>query len=171
MNVSTKLSRKKQAEEFQLIKSLANSINDRHHKNQKFEGKKDNALQMFGCYVTETLTTLEPKMKHLAQHHINNLLFQAQMGSLGQEPRTAVMKGNYQRNQVHNQHFNWSTPSSNVAPSTCESTNLSQSHMNSCPPNQPLPDFVIRRSQVHFANTAQRRWVEDGEEKTSEELH
>ena len=109
MNVSSKLSRKKPAEEeFQLIKSLANSINDRHHKKQKFEGKKDNALQMFGCYVTETLTTLEPKMKHLAQHHINNILFQVQMGSLGQEPSTAVMQGNYQcnqLNQVHNQHF------------------------------------------------------------------
>ena len=118
MNVSSKLSRKKQPEEeFQLIKGLANSINERYCKKPKLGDKKDNALKMFGCYVTETLTTLEPKMKHLAQHHINNILFQAQMGSLG-EANTAIGQTNIQCNQAHTQHYNRpnSTPISKVVP-------------------------------------------------------
>ena len=170
MNLVGKLSRKKQAEEeFQLIKGLATSINDRNRKKQKAEGKKDNALHMFGCYVTETLTTLEPKMKHLAQHHINNILFQAQMGSLGQEAKTATSQDNYQHNQQNIQHYNWGTPNSHVAPSTFES-NLSQFHVNSWP-NQPLHNFATRRSPVNLANTGHESWVDGGHEKSYENLH
>ena len=146
MNVSSKLSRKNQAEEeFQLIKGLANSINERYSKKPKLGERKDNALKMFGCYVTETLTTLEPKIKHLAQHHINNILFQAQMGSLG-EANTAI-------GQAHTQHYHRpnSMPISNVAPSTFES-NLSQFHTNNWLTNQSVPDFVTRRSPVEGEN-------------------
>ena len=163
------MSRKKQAdEEFQLIKGLANSINDRCRKKQKLESKKDDALQMFGCYVTETLTALEPQMKHLAQHHINNILFQAQMGSLGQEPHAVLGQTNIQPNKVHNQCYNRPTSSPNVGPNTSES-NLSQFHINSWLTNQSSSDSVARRSPVNFGPG---NWVEDHlRGKTYEELH
>ena len=56
---------------------------------------------MFGCYGTETLTAIEPKMKHLAQRHIHNTQFQAQIGSLGQETNTAISEANDPCNQQH----------------------------------------------------------------------
>ena len=61
VNLVGKLSRKKTGRRVSAIKGLATSINDRNRKKQKAEGKKDNALHMFGCYVTDTLTALEPK--------------------------------------------------------------------------------------------------------------
>ncbi|CAB4036505.1 Hypothetical predicted protein, partial [Paramuricea clavata] len=78
-----KLSRRKQAEqEFEPIKGLATSIAERQNKRHKTADTHDEPMSSFGRYVTESLAELEPRMTHLSKHHINNVLFQAQMGTL-----------------------------------------------------------------------------------------
>ena len=99
-------------EEFKLIKGLAESI--RENKKPK-ENNQISAVEMFGKYVTESLSELEPRMRHIAQHYISEILFNAQMGTLGQ---THITNNNhqmyYQQNmqqnmqQDPNQQINWS---------------------------------------------------------------
>ena len=74
----------KQREEAELpvLKGIANSLS-------KYAGKKtksanDGQSETFGSYVCETLQELEPVDRNIAQQCINNILFQAQMGTLNQ---------------------------------------------------------------------------------------
>ncbi|XP_046863222.1 uncharacterized protein LOC124456965 [Xenia sp. Carnegie-2017] len=78
-----KNSRKKQAEEeYHLIKGLAKSMSEKKNKKLKTDNKQKNQTDTFGRYVSYTLAELEPKVRFVAQHHINNILFQAQSGEL-----------------------------------------------------------------------------------------
>lgn len=101
-----KLSRRDQAaQEFELIKGLATSIAERQNKRQKTADTHDESMSTFGRYVTESLADLEPRMKNLAKHHINNVLFQAQMGTLScQEGNSAALSS-----APSSQH-NWFAP-------------------------------------------------------------
>ena len=77
------LKNKLQEEEFEVMKGLASSIaqNNKKKKNAKPEGGESEA---FGNFVIESMKKLDPTMQHIVQYHINNILFQAQMGMLGQ---------------------------------------------------------------------------------------
>ena len=78
-----KLSRRKQAEqEFELIKGRTTSIAERQKKRPKPADTHNESMSSFGRYVNESLAELEPRMTNLAKHHISNVLFQAQMGTL-----------------------------------------------------------------------------------------
>lgn len=71
---------KRDEEEFQLMKGLASSLSNRY-KHAK-QTKQDSAVDVFGSYVTKTLSELNQPMRNIAQFQINNILFQAQMGTL-----------------------------------------------------------------------------------------
>lgn len=43
-----------------------------------------NPSDAFGHYVTQTLSELDPKVRYVAQHRINTILFKAQTGDLVQ---------------------------------------------------------------------------------------
>ena len=62
------------------MKGLASSISARN-KHPK-QVKQDSAVDVFGSYVTKTLSELNQPMRNIAQFQINNILFQAQMGTL-----------------------------------------------------------------------------------------
>jgi hypothetical protein len=72
-----------QEEEFEVMKGLASSIaqNNKEKKKAKPEGGESEA---FGNFVIESMKKLDPTMQHIVQYHINNILFQAQMGMLVQ---------------------------------------------------------------------------------------
>ena len=82
-----KPSRKKQAEEeYKLIKGLAQSIAEKRSKKPKVDSKLSSTAETFGRYVAQTLTELDTHVQNMAKHRINNILFQAQMGELVQNP-------------------------------------------------------------------------------------
>ena len=63
---------------------MAESIGERRNKRQKLETQSSNPFDAFGLYVTQTLSELDPKVRNVARHHINTILFQAQSGNLVQ---------------------------------------------------------------------------------------
>lgn len=77
---SKTIKQKRDEEEFQLMKGLATSLSNRY-KHPK-QTKQDSAVDVFGSYVTKTLSELNQPMRNIAQFQINNILFQAQMGTL-----------------------------------------------------------------------------------------
>ena len=96
------LKNKLQEEEFEVMKGLASSIaqNNKKKKNAKPEGGESEA---FGNFVIESMKKLDPTMQHIVQYHINNILFQAQMGMLGQgQTQMSVPK---QQSSRHVQQF------------------------------------------------------------------
>ncbi|XP_034024034.1 uncharacterized protein LOC117508389 [Thalassophryne amazonica] len=105
LKAKTKSSAKRQAEdEYHLIKELTQTLSDRKKKREENAHQK---IDPFACYVSEALSQLDPKMKHLAVHHINTVIFQAQMGTLGQlqsQPQSQVHSLQY------NQQSNWFPP-------------------------------------------------------------
>ncbi|XP_070571412.1 uncharacterized protein [Ptychodera flava] len=104
MKTKMKSSKRHQAEmEYELIKGVAESITERN-KRQKCGDEKKDAVETFGNYVTQTLRELEPKMRHLAQHRISNILFEAQTGSLMHYNAFQ----NHQQFQAYTQ--NWQVP-------------------------------------------------------------
>ena len=77
-----KPNRKRQAdEEFKLIKGLTESIAERR-KRKLIENQSASPDDAFGRYIIQTLAELDSNVKHLAQYHINDILFQAQTGEL-----------------------------------------------------------------------------------------
>ena len=76
------LKKNQQEQEYELLRGLSHSIAQRDIKRQKLDSPTNNTVGTFGRYVTETLSELEPKLRNLAQHHINEIIFQAQMGIL-----------------------------------------------------------------------------------------
>ncbi|XP_041860852.1 uncharacterized protein LOC121652246 [Melanotaenia boesemani] len=65
------LKRQRDAEEYQLIKGLAESITQRNKAQKK--SVEDNAVCAFGRYVTQTLSEFDPYTRNMAQFHINNI--------------------------------------------------------------------------------------------------
>ncbi|XP_044183828.1 uncharacterized protein LOC122964346 isoform X2 [Acropora millepora] len=74
--------KQREEEEFLLIKGIANSLSQNASK--KAKSGQDGQSETFGSYVCETLQKLEPLSRNIAQHCINNILFQAQMGTLNE---------------------------------------------------------------------------------------
>ena len=74
--------KQREEEEFLLIKGIANSLSQNN--NKKAKSAQDGQCETFGSYVCETLQKLEPVTRSIAQHCINNILFEAQMGTLNQ---------------------------------------------------------------------------------------
>ena len=78
-----KPNRRRQAEEeLKLIKGLAQSISERRAKVQRTEKATNTAIEHFSQYVAHTLYDLDNGARHLAQHKISQVLFQAQTGTL-----------------------------------------------------------------------------------------
>lgn len=76
------ISRKRQADdEFNLIKSLSQSITEKH-KRPKSVHQSNNMLVAFGNYIANALSELDSRTCHLAQNKINNIIFEAQAGLL-----------------------------------------------------------------------------------------
>ena len=69
---------------------MAESIAERKSKKPKDDTKISNTAETFGRYVAQTLTELEKHTQHMAKHHINNILFQAQTGELVQTPNIGI---------------------------------------------------------------------------------
>jgi hypothetical protein len=65
-------------EELVLMKKLSNSMS------QSMKPQAADACDIFGQYVTQSLKSLDPRDRHIAQHRINEIIFQAQMGLLNQ---------------------------------------------------------------------------------------
>ena len=92
-----KASRRRQAEEeYTLIKSLTQSMENRH-KRKKTEKKTETTFDAFGNYVAKALSELDSQTSHLAQNKINNIIFQAQAGLLSQEIPTQRVQSQPQR--------------------------------------------------------------------------
>ena len=81
--LNLKPNRKRQAEEeFNLIHGLAKSIAERKLKPQKSDKPATNSVESFCNYVTQTTYELDTGVLHLTQQKLNQILFQAQTGSL-----------------------------------------------------------------------------------------
>ena len=81
-----KPNRKRQAEEeFKIIQGLAQSLAERKSKTQKSNKPATNPVEPFCQYVAQTLSALDTGVRHLAEHKISQILFQAQTGTLAQE--------------------------------------------------------------------------------------
>lgn len=82
---------KRQADhEYSLIKNLSDSISQRNKKPKPDETSKKQ-YDAFGKYVSQALSDLDSATRHLAQHQINNIIFQAQTGMLTQDSQQAVV--------------------------------------------------------------------------------
>ena len=85
-SVKLKPNRKRQAdEELKLITGLAQSITERRALAQRTEKSVNSQVESFSQYVSHTLSELDPRVRHLAQHKISQVLFQAQTGLLTME--------------------------------------------------------------------------------------
>ena len=74
---STSLKQKHDEEEYHLMQGIATSINI-----MKDRRAQNNAVDAFGVYVSKKLSELSQQTRSMAQYHINNILLQAQMGTL-----------------------------------------------------------------------------------------
>ena len=79
--------KKRDEEEFRVMQGLANSISER---NESKKAKLSGVCASYGTYVGETLEKLDARTRCIAQHQISNILFQAQMGTLFQQPQPQV---------------------------------------------------------------------------------
>ena len=79
----------KQREEEELIKGIANSLGQNASNNAK--SGQDGQCETFGSYVCGTLQKLEPVSRNIAQHCINNILFQAQTGTLNENTMQSML--------------------------------------------------------------------------------
>ena len=90
--LNLKPNRKRQAEEeFNLIQGLAQSIAEGKSKAQKSDKPATNPVESFCQYVAQTMLELDTGVRHLTQHKISPILFQAQTGSLAQENQFGSM--------------------------------------------------------------------------------
>jgi hypothetical protein len=66
------------------MKGIASSLSHGTTSNNPKKTKltEDEECDTFGSYLTESLRKLDPETRHIAQYHVNNILFQAQMGIL-----------------------------------------------------------------------------------------
>ncbi|KAI0228787.1 hypothetical protein LSAT2_020783 [Lamellibrachia satsuma] len=83
--------RKRDDEEFRVIQGLAKSISER---NESKKAKISGVCASYGTYVGETLEKLDARTRCIAQHQISNVLFQAQMGTLFQQPQPQIHSSN-----------------------------------------------------------------------------
>ena len=84
--------KQKRDEEYQLMKGLASTISNRYKKQNL--AKQESSVDTFGLYVPKSLSELNSSMRNMAEFQIHNILFQAQIGTLGvpqyQHPRQAM---------------------------------------------------------------------------------
>lgn len=97
------MKKKLQEEEFQVMKGLASSIalDQKEKKKAKAEGE----LEAFGYFIIESIRKLDSTTQHIVQYQINNILFQAQMGMLGQGRTQLPVFQQQNNNSVHGQSF------------------------------------------------------------------
>ena len=131
--IKLKTNRKRQAEEeYKVIQGLAQNIAEKRQKKANLEKSASNPVLSFCKYVAQSLTELEPQVRHVAQHRISEILFQAQTGTLVQENQYR------QPNRPQPQHFQsyppqqhnftpnsdiWRMVNPNISQSTLQSTN------------------------------------------------
>ena len=69
------------------MKGLASSILSHYHKeNEAKKAKPEGECEAFGNLITEAMKKLNPTTCHIVQYHINSIVLQAEMGTLGQGP-------------------------------------------------------------------------------------
>ena len=81
------MKKKLQEEEFEVMKGLASTLSQTSNTangNKNAKITQDGECETFGSYMTESLRKLDSVTRHLVQYHVNNILFQAQMGMLGE---------------------------------------------------------------------------------------
>ena len=75
-----------QEEELQIMKGIASNLGSQN-KNAPIVKKAkivdDGECDSYGSYLSEALQKLDSDVRHVVQYHVNNILFQAQMGTLG----------------------------------------------------------------------------------------
>ena len=74
-----------------LIRGLSQSIADKN-KRKRVATQGNSILQSFSNYIANALSELDSKTCHLAQHKINNIIFQAQAGLLVPEGQSPMMR-------------------------------------------------------------------------------
>lgn len=72
------IKKKLQEEELNVMKGLASSF-AKESKKEKNEGGE---CESYGKFLAESLKKMNESTRHMVQYHINNILFQAQMGML-----------------------------------------------------------------------------------------
>jgi hypothetical protein len=82
------LKKKIQEEELQVMKGLACSISQHNKENETKRAKPAGEYEAFGDFIIESLKKLDDKTCHIVQYHINNILFQAQMAMLVDDPNS-----------------------------------------------------------------------------------
>jgi hypothetical protein len=84
-----------QEEELQIMKGLASNLVYQSNNAPNFKKAKktvdDGECDSFGSYLSEALRKLDSEVRHVVQYHVNNILFQAQMGTLGKGQHQMVV--------------------------------------------------------------------------------
>lgn len=83
--------KQREEEEFLLIEGIANSQSQNASNCKKAKSTQDGRCETFGSYVCETLQKLELVTMSIAQHCMNNILFEAQMGTLNQNTTPSML--------------------------------------------------------------------------------
>ena len=81
--------KQREEEEFLSIKGTAKSLGQ--NASNKAKSGQDGQCETFGSYVCETLQKLEPVSRNIAQQCINNILFQAQTGTLNENTMQSML--------------------------------------------------------------------------------
>ena len=110
MPLKVTTSRKRQAEEeFNLIKGLTSAIQERAKKKPDVSSNISKQHSAYGQYIAETLSDLEPRVRAIAQHKINEIIFQAQTGMFSlqhsatiQPQSSASNYNNWRSQQIYN---------------------------------------------------------------------
>ena len=110
MPLKVTTSRKRQAEEeFNLIKGLTSAIQEKAKKKPDMSSDKSRRNSAYGQYIAETLSDLQPRECAVAQHKINEIIFQAQAGMFSSQNSAAThsqsLASNY-NNWVSQQIYN-----------------------------------------------------------------
>ena len=84
---SKRTRRHRDAEELALMRDIATSIQERNKRRADCVTER-NAIDTFGKYISESLKQLDATTCTVAQQSINNILFQAQMGTLHTPPKS-----------------------------------------------------------------------------------
>ena len=94
-----------QEEEFNVLKGLASSLANGGKKAKLPEVAE---CESFGRFVTESIKKLDERTRHVVQYHINNTLFQAQMGMMSQaQVNLFVPQQTYNQQQQPNHLDPW----------------------------------------------------------------
>ena len=145
---------KRQHEEDKLIQSLTQSISSKLSK--KSEGSKQNPTTTFANYIASQLSELDAKTRAVAQHKINEILFQAQMGTLMENEARRFPPQQYMTHQYETRPWNLQSPS--------QSMGLPQGYQHQendwAPPKSQQPDGVAQ-PRMHLMSLTQGDFSND----------